>query len=554
MKLRTFYRLLATVTISVLLIGLVGFAVVFAQSPLRLLRGSANPQPEAAVFVPRQAPLLVSLLTQPEGVLDFWRVTAQPGERRRIEARWAQLQQQWLGELGLDYSRDIHPWLGSEVSFAVTTPDLDRQPDNGIQPGYLLALASRDGTAAREFLQRFWERQASVGTGLTFEQYKGARLIAGQTTLLGRPKTELATAVVGDRFLLFANSLQGLREAINNAQVPELNLSQSPDYRQALDLLPTQRLGLVVSDGVTLRDWLQSQGMVGAIADNRRPPLLDHLYGGLALSRVGLRTDWVLQGDETVFREHAPRLKTASGAFRWLPARSLLAVAGQNLKQFWRQASERLQPYPTLSTGLQALLKPFAIPDLPQRVFDWIDGDYALAQLPQGGWLLAVERTPAAIAGIDQLDALAQQQGFSPTPLELEGKTITAWAQLRSRRSRGGQLDLKAIAQGCHVSLGDYELIAASVEGLTQVLRGDLPLLQSDRFRQATQALSSPNDGVFYASWPQFQAQLEQQVPALRLLSGLARPVLAPIQAVGLSSQGGKAGRWQSSVNFVLRP
>lgn len=555
MTLRTFYRLLAAAAISLVLIGLVGFAAVFAQSPLRLLRGSSHPQPEAAVFVPRQAPLLLSLLTQPDSLVDFWRVTAPAAGRRRLEARWSQLQEQFLGELGLDYKRDIRPWLGEEVSFAVTAPDLDRDPENGSQPGYLLALASRDGTAAREFLQRFWQRQASVGTGLTFERYKGAQLIAGQTTLLGRPQTELASAVVGDRFLLFANSLQGLREAINNAQVSELNLSQSPDYRHALGLLPKRRLGSVFSDVATLRDWLQTQGILGGFGSDPRSLLVNHLYGGLSLNRIGLQTDWAIQGDPAVFSAHSPYPGDANAALRWLPARSLLAVGGHDLNQFWSQASERLQAYPTLATGLQALLKPFATPDLPQRVFSWIDGDYAVAQLPQDGWLLAVERTPMAIGGIAQLDAIAQRQGFSPTPLELEGKTITAWAQLRSRRSRSGQLDLKAVAQGCHVALGDYELIASSVGGLTQVLRGDLPLPQSERFRQATKHLPAAKDGLFYASWPQLQTQIEQRVPALRLLSGLGQPLFAPpLQAVGLSSQGGEAGLWQSTVTLVLRP
>jgi hypothetical protein len=554
MTLRTFYRLLATVTLSLVLIGLVGFAVVFAQSPLRLLQGSSNPQPEAAVFVPRQSPILLSLLTQPDNLIDFWRVTAPATERQRLATRWGKLQAQLLGQLGLDYKRDIRPWLGEEVSFAVTTPDLDREPKNGLQPSYLLALASRDGTAAREFLQRFWQRQASVGTGLIFEQYKGAQLIAGQTTLLGRPQTELASAVVGDRFLLFANSLKGLREAINNAQVPELNLSQSPDYRQALDRLPARRLSTVFSDVDTLKDWLQNQGILAAMGQGDRPLLVDHLYGSLALSRAGIETSWTMQGDPAVFSSHSPSAGQANGALRWLPARSLLAVASHDLNQFWSQANQRLQAYPTLTAGLQALLTPFATPDLPQRVFRWMDGDYALAQLPQAGWLLAVERTPAAITGIAQLDDLAQRQGFSPTPLDLEGKTITAWAQLRSQRSRGGQLDLRAVAQGCHVALGDYELIASSVDGLTQVLRGDLTLPQSDRFRLATQNLPSPKDGIFYASWPPFQALLEQQFPALRLLSGLGRPLLEHLQALGLSSQGGEAGLWQGTVTLVLRP
>jgi len=45
-----------------------------------------------------------------------------------------------LANTGLDYRRDIQPWLG-EITLAVTTIDIDRDAQNG-QPGYLMALAT----------------------------------------------------------------------------------------------------------------------------------------------------------------------------------------------------------------------------------------------------------------------------------------------------------------------------------------------------------------------------------------------------------------------------
>jgi hypothetical protein len=49
MKRRSFFTVLAAVAAMFLLSGLVGFAWLFAQSPLGLLRGSPHPNPGAGV-------------------------------------------------------------------------------------------------------------------------------------------------------------------------------------------------------------------------------------------------------------------------------------------------------------------------------------------------------------------------------------------------------------------------------------------------------------------------------------------------------------------------
>jgi hypothetical protein len=44
-----------------------------------------------------------------------------------------------------DYQREIAPWLGEEITLAMTAPDLDRNLRNGAESGYLAILSSRDG-------------------------------------------------------------------------------------------------------------------------------------------------------------------------------------------------------------------------------------------------------------------------------------------------------------------------------------------------------------------------------------------------------------------------
>ena len=78
--------------------------------------------------------------------------------------------QNWL----LNYQRDLQPWLGDEITLAITSLDYDRNLDNGTQPGYLLATATRNTQLAQESLNDFY----SELDNLQIQEYKGANIIS----------------------------------------------------------------------------------------------------------------------------------------------------------------------------------------------------------------------------------------------------------------------------------------------------------------------------------------------------------------------------------------
>ncbi|MEB3337634.1 MAG: DUF3352 domain-containing protein, partial [Leptolyngbyaceae bacterium] len=233
MKLRSFFNILAVSVLVLLLIGGSGFYWLMAQNPLNLLRGGWEGRPAAAMFVPKQAIAMVSLLVKPDRLESLQQVTAQPRDRRVARAELEQFQQSLLANTDLDYAQDIRPWLGEELTFAVTSWDIDRDDLNGQQPGYLWVAKTQDAARSRVFLQVFWQYRAIAGVELKFEQYKGVRLIYGG----GASVATLASAAVGDRFVLFANHPKVIRDALNNVQAVELGLEASPAYQQALDSL-----------------------------------------------------------------------------------------------------------------------------------------------------------------------------------------------------------------------------------------------------------------------------------------------------------------------------
>jgi len=88
---------------------------------------------------------MVSLLVNPDRLESF--LAARPGQRRRARQELNQ-KTNLLANTGLDYQRDIQPWLGDEITLAVTTIDIDRDEQNGRQPGSLMALATKTVIAA----------------------------------------------------------------------------------------------------------------------------------------------------------------------------------------------------------------------------------------------------------------------------------------------------------------------------------------------------------------------------------------------------------------------
>lgn len=143
MKLRSFFYALAAGVAVLLLISVAGFFWLTAQSPLNLLRGGALTNPTAAIFVPKQAPIVASLLVNPERLEGFRQLVARPVNRRQSRAELKKLEDSLLSNQGIDYRRDIRPWLGDEITVAVTSLDFDRNQNNLAQPGYLLAATTK---------------------------------------------------------------------------------------------------------------------------------------------------------------------------------------------------------------------------------------------------------------------------------------------------------------------------------------------------------------------------------------------------------------------------
>ncbi|MDY6782332.1 MAG: DUF3352 domain-containing protein [Cyanobacteriota bacterium] len=546
MNRRSLFAILAGVALVLLLAAGGSLYWILSKSPLPLLLTGVKDNPAAAVFIPKQAPVVVSLLANPERLETFVRSATPLRQRKRAQAELEQLQQGLLANTGADYNEDIQPWLGDELTFALTASDFDRDGDNGEQPGYLWVADSKDGDAAREFLQSYYAKDAIAGTSeLVSEPYKGVNLIYRRN--LTDNTTTSASAVVGDRFVLFANHPRILREALNNAQAVDLNLQRNPAYQKALSTLQGPRIGVSVID---------LPALAGFVAKQPVPPELQQtLTVGLALSRQGLIAKTALagfKGDENV----SPALSQPVKALELIPARAMAAAAGTDLQQQWEQVSTGVTPDSApaqlLDRVVSRLNESLDI-DVVEEIFSWARGEYAIALLPPAeenrpNWVFVAQKTPEAEAAIARFDTLARQRDLSVGNFTLGDRKIAVWTKLEASEEQPATR-LEASVKGARTQTDDFVIFGSSLDGLGQALGdGDRSLLVKEEFKDAIALLPKQNDGYVYLDWTQSESLFEKNIPLFPIVEFAGQPLFRNLRSLVLSSNGKENGIGRATV------
>jgi Protein of unknown function (DUF3352) len=555
----------------------VGAIALFAMSLLPAI-ASASPTSEtgAAIFVSKQAPAMVSLLVNPDQLKGLER----EGELSRLKASL-------LNEAGIDYRQDIQPWLGNEITLAVTTPDIDRDPENGMQPGYLMALATNKPEKSREFVDLLFSKRTLAGANLTIEEYKGIKLVydsqavaevanksINQKTKNKKQKLEspiknqnyLASASVGDKFVLFANDPKVLREAINSVDAPDLNLSSSIQYQKAAEKLPKGAVAEVFLNLPAVAQW---QGLK-LPEDNYDSQLVS-----LIPNSKGLLLETSLLSSSDIFTP-SEELSKPVGALQYIPGNVGLAISGTNLSNLINSdlAKEGKQITATISgskrDAISKILQPLIEQEktwgvnLSEDIFDWVHGEYSIALLPQPeqanpDWVFVVENSEATPEAISHLDAIASSKGLSLTSLSLNKHKIYAWTEIKAIAQETANKDrasfnIEANIKGLHTTLGNYEIFTSSLEAIDQVLKIKGNSLISNRnFQDGIAAIPQPNQGYVYLDWTKSQSLAEEQLPALKLLKVIAKPFFHNLRSLTLSSYGQEAGLLKGGLFFQLQ-
>jgi hypothetical protein len=417
MKARPFLAVLLALGLLALALGGAGWWLVGQRGPLALQHRVAS-LPRAARFVPRQAPLSLYLLSDGEEPVAYARAVAPARNRRQAAAAIEGLRDGAFAAAGLAYRTELASWLAPEIGLALLDlPD----GDSGAVPGsgnWLLALRSRDGDGARQFVQRFWQTRSLAGTDLQVSRYRGMGLISGRGALLGRQPVPLATALVDDDLLLIASGRGVLEQALDVSQIDELNQGADPALRQRIADLG-EGAALLVARGAGLAEGLGIPADPGAavqVLASLRPDG-PSLWLEALVERPGAGPVGAVGLDATALAVRRALVGAAPAATERLGLlQNPMALLSDPLL---RPLVERV-----------AALVPGAGP-LPPLLVAAADGPLVVAEAP-AGWLMASPPDRPAPAALDAPLAAA---GLIPAPLEVEGRPVTVWTRLVAGRS-----------------------------------------------------------------------------------------------------------------------
>jgi hypothetical protein len=354
-----------------------------------------------------------------------------------------------------------------------------------------------------------------------------------------------------------------LRNALNNVQAANLNLEDDPEYQQVLQSLSEPRIGFSFVNLPALAAWISNQ----PIPTQDSFQASDTVAIALSLNRQGLLAQTALLGMQPSEESQSPTLSKPVEALQYIPAESSLAIAGTDLNQFWNRLSRERGDDDTLKSlldqSIASLQSRWGI-QLPEDIFSWVQGEYALSQLPRPDrhnpdWIFVAQKVPGTTAeeSIEHLDAVAKQQGLSIGNLPLGDKTITAWTKLLTTSAITGKddslLKLEAQVHGVHAAVGNYEVFTTSIEAMDEALQGlENSLVKSDKFQNAIAPLPEQNDGYLYLDWIQGETFIKRQLPIVQVVELLGKPLFDHLRSLSISSYGVANGVQNSKLFFQL--
>lgn len=507
--------------------------------------------PESAHFIPDTTALMVSLTgNSPLKMAGNGSVGA--------SSQLTDLPAALLASGGIDYQKDIRPWVSDEITFALT--NLDKE-----QPGYLLAVKTRNNRDADAFLERIWQQQATEGQTINFERYAGVDLIsadvspnlATSASLPGllKPVRYLTTAKLDDHFVLIANQRQVLEQAVDTSKKQGTQLAKRAEYKTAIATLNQKQ-----QSGIA---YLDLEKLIPAISGQAAttPPTYRSLGIAFGESRQGLlaETALIANGDRDL-----PAIKTTPqepmAALSYFPGNSPFVVSGSNLGTLWSQINQDLQGYPNLKSWVNQSLGTWGKTrglNLTSKIFPWVDGDYAWALLPdslspvlsaqantEADWLFAYEQTNSdkSTQLSNHLNELATEQDLGTSPFELAGRKVYAWTRLVSQEidsTRGSNLTFKTEVTGAYANIDNQKVLASSPEALGLALdAGSDALINQRSFQDAIAPFDQPNQGFLYLDWPVMKPILKKNLPVISKLESNAQTLLSKLRSVSVSSYG----------------
>ncbi len=493
--------------------------------------------PIGANAIPQDALMVVSVSTDPgkwQQLREFGTVRSQAA----FDQNLAQLRDRFLKNRGLDYQRDVQPWIGKEVTLAFLPPQagVGVPPPGQVAPApnpqpTVMVLPIADALKAKDVLE---QSPATKGGKWTERDYKGVKVRESQDS----PTQSASIAVLDTTQVIVANNPTAIERAIDTVK-GGASLSQTPGYGDAL----TQ----IQSEPAIARLYVNIPAAANSSAANSSravpPQTLAQMQQNQGLAATATLADDGIQFKSISWlKPDSQRKFNTSNNAKMIPSRlpgdTLMMASGGNLQQFWQDYTQGVSANPIQFVNPEALQQGIRTTvglDLEKDLLNWMQGEYSLALVPaaQGApanlpasLVLMVQTNDrrAAESTLKKLDeVMANKYAFKVEESKIEGQSVVNWSlPAASVNITRGWLD----GDVAFLSLG------APVAG-SFLPKPTSTLAENELFRKSTQSDLGANNGHFFIDMDRV---LKLQNFPLIQIPATNRAVLEAIRSIGVTA------------------
>jgi hypothetical protein len=462
----------------------------------------------------------------------------------------------YLNKNGLDYNRDIRPWIGPEVTVAFMPPVAEADPNkpvatdpanpNGIidtPPLFVLPIANP--AKAKEILAT---PKTGSGEQWVERDYKGQKI----REVHGKDEPAYAATVIDNRIVVVSPDAKAVEQVIDTSK-GKPPLSRISEYGQAFKQLKTVSPFLRLYVNVPA-----AQKMAASNPAQPIPPqalnLVQNNQGVVGIVTLG-QNAFKMQGLSWLPSDSKVRYRTDNKAQRMpslLPAETVMMTSGGSLKQSWQENTQpNEQPIAPRAAGfglstVETSLENMTGLSMEKDFLPWMDGEYALgliaappatsvATAPAGLMLLVqASDRKAAEQSLKKLDQIMKDR-YQFQVSQSDAGVVTWVSQFAALSATHGWLDGNVL----------YLAIGPGVSNLVSPAAGKT-LAEKELFRQATATTLEANNGHFFIN---IEPLLGASLP-VPVLPTEDKSVATAVKAIGVTTavQDGRTFQFDTQV------
>ncbi len=483
--------------------------------------------PAGSNYLPENTLTVVNLSTDPQR----WQPLGQlgtPSSRAAATQEFTKWQQTFFTDQGLNFDRDIQPWIAPELSVAYLA---DRQVPSANRPITnlpIVILPIKQNYNADRLLNKIAASTSMIPRVLE-RQYQGIALQE-----ITRPQQKRLAIAIIERFVLISPSVQAIEQSIDAFRSGK-TLAKSPGYPQAWNAIAMPHPLAQVYVNMPL-----------AMAENTPALTPDKLVQiqqqqGLAVN-INLDGQLIFGKGITWWQPHSKTglipSKNSPDFSQRLPDNTLMMVSGNDLAQLWADYLPLASNNPAAPVSPMALtngLKSTTGLDLNTDILAWSKNEFSLALLPEsqpssnslgGSLLLMLKPTdrPAATATLSKLDqVMASRYQYQVAKANTKNTDVVNWSS-----PLGG-------VGATHGWLADnMAFLALGTPVTDQFLPQPAAVLANNRqFQQVMKSEISPYSGQFFIDLNKLQQSHSAMLPTF---TPTAQAILGGVSAIGLTS------------------